>query len=269
MKFLLIGAAALALTVVSPVAAKDLTPAKPAGPVDQWSGFYVGAHVGYGKADRNGCGDLGANIDAFGYVISLIQDPVAITSCDIPNQQYPGLTYDYTQQGYLLGLQGGYNWLPAENFLIGLEGSFSVTNMTGDLTNGGDSMASPFGGTGTWNSLAMATAKAGVAAGNFLIYGEGGYALSTSSFTGNIGCDFTMTHTGPVAGAGVSFKVSDQASIDIKYDHVWANAAQATCNSVLLDAVDHNLIVNVPTSLLTQGSADIVKVGVNFKLGGP
>lgn len=269
MKFLLIGAAALALTVVSPVAAKDLTPAKPAGPKDQWSGAYIGAHVGYGQANRNGCGDLGVIVNVLpdinqNLTIPVIDPPDPITSCDTAP---PDATFDYNQSGYLFGLQAGYNWMPSEMFLIGLEGSFSTTNMTGDLTDSN----SPFQGTATWNSFLTATAKVGVAADKFLVYGEGGVALANAQFDGPLGCSFTMNHVGPVAGAGVSFKINDSASIDLKYNHIWLQPAQASCTSTF-DSNFGNIDlfnVNFPTQIWTQGSVDVVKLGLNFKLGGP
>lgn len=250
MKFFALCAAALVLSAGTPVAAKDLTPATPS-----WAGGFVGIHGGYGQADRNGCGDLGYDL-----VLGVFQDnfiPDAITSCD---NAPPDLTFDYTQSGGLFGVQGGYNWTPSEMFLVGVELDASLTSMSGDLDPN-----SPFGGTATWSSLVTATAKAGITAGKFLIYGEGGVAMANVTFKNPLGCDFTMDHTGPVAGVGVSFKLNDQASIDLKYDHIWLGAQQASCTSHLVDI--NNFHFDAPMTLLTQGTADVVKIGLNFQLG--
>jgi hypothetical protein len=71
-----------------------------------------------------------------------------------------------------------------------------------------------------------------------------------------------MTHTGPVAGAGIGVKLTERTSLDLKYDHVWLDAQNAHCTSSIFCGV-----INVPTQIRTQGSLDIVKVGLNFRLG--
>jgi len=248
MKLLAFGAAAaFVLGGVIPALAEDLKPAK----VDNWSGFYAGIHGGHAKANRTGCGDIGFNL----LTLELIPAPDPIDSCDAAPDDF---AYDYDQAGGLVGIQAGYNWTLAEQFLIGAELSASAGKVDGEL-NG------LFGGVGTWHDLFTATAKAGFIADKALFYGEGGFAMSDASFEGDLGCDFDATHTGPVAGAGVSFALNDQVSLDFKYNHVWLGAQQSSCNSTAT-LVDPDF-VNVPTQLRTDGSMDVVKVGLNFRIG--
>ena len=245
MKSVLFGAAALVLGVVIPAVAEDLAP------LDPWAGAYIGVHGGLGSANRNGCGDLGIDVLTF----ALLPTPDPIDSCaGAP----PDFEFDYDQTGYLKGVQGGYNWTPFEMFLVGLEVRASLANITGEL----DGL---FGGVGTWNGLATATAKAGVTTDHLLVYVEGGLGVARSSFDGDLGCVFDVTHSGPVAGGGVSLRVSDRASIDLKYQHVWSNATQSACNSTAT-ALDPAFVA-IPTELRTQGSMDVVTVGINFQLG--
>nr|WP_280138981.1 outer membrane beta-barrel protein [Devosia insulae] len=220
-----------------------------AAPVDQWAGFYVGAHGGYGVANRNGCGDIGVSILDWS-----IWTPDEIDSCDGVDEV---LTYDYNQSGVLLGLQAGYNWTPAENFLAGVEVSLSGGGLSGELDG-------VFGGVGTWEGLATATAKAGFTHDRFLVYGEAGFGFAKVDFEGDLNCQFDAYHGAAVAGGGVSFKITDDASIDLKYNHVWLGAAQASCTSQIWDNSD---FLTVPTEIRAQGSMDVVKLGLNFQIG--
>jgi len=254
-KFVILGAAALALSLASPAFAKDLTPVGTNG----WGGAFVGIQGGYAKENRTGCGDFGANINVGGFVVNVLPDPGPIDSCAGAGS----LTYNYDQSGELFGVDVGYNWTPSELFLVGLQLDASLSNITGEIDPN-----NPFGGTATVNSLVTATAKAGLTTGRFLLYGEAGAALENVKFDGNAQCDFSMGHTGPVAGVGVSYKLSDVASLDVKYDHIWLGAQDSSCTSQLLNIDTPPISVNVPTELRTEGAADVIKVGLNFALGG-
>lgn len=261
MKIALFAVAALVLGVVSPAMAKDLKPAMPETAADMWGGPFIGIHGGYGQGNRNGCGDIGLIVDPDDINFPVIDPPDPLTTCEGASSD---LTFDYDQSGGLFGVQGGYNWTLSEMFLVGVELDASITAMSGEIDPN-----SVFGGTGTWNNLVTATAKAGFTAGSFLVYTEGGVAAANASFDGNAGCQANSTHFGPVAGAGVSFKVSQQASIDLKYDHIWLGQAQSGCTSSLtvpFQNVNYDF-ADVPTQLLTQGTVDVVKIGLNFQLG--
>ncbi len=257
MRSVFLGVAAIVLGIVTPTVAADMTPAPVvedlvAAPAAQWSGFYVGAHAGYGWGNRNGCGDIGISLLNFNLI------PVfPIESCDAAPDEF---TYDYDQAGGLVGFQAGYNWMATETFLVGAEFSASIANITGEL----DGL---FGGVGTWDGLATATAKAGFTFDSILVYGEAGLGFAGSSFEGDLGCNFEMNHVGPLAGAGVSVKVTDSMSLDLKYQHIWLGADQAQCNSTAT-AIDPAFLA-IPTELRTEGSLDVVKLGLNFQLGNP
>ncbi len=125
--------------------------------------------------------------------------------------------FDYGQSGGLFGLQVGYNWQAAQNLILGVEVSGSATSVSGWLND------SALGGLGRWDNILMATAKVGVTKGNWLLYGEGGYAVANAAFEGDLGCDFMMQHSGPGRRwRAIGVKLSQRVSLDLKYDHIWA-----------------------------------------------
>ena len=242
MKKMLLGAAGLFLAVAGPALAADLSPKSDyvAPPIsvqaDDWGGFFAGVHGGYGWANRTGCW--------------YAPTTTPISSCSGAPSFY---TFDYSQAGWLAGAQGGFNWKPSQHFLLGVQIDGSLADIAGTLSSSSPSG----GGVAKWTSLATATAKAGVTQGKWLAYVEGGYAIAGMNFDGNLGCDFSMTHSGPVAGAGVAVKVSKKVSVDLKYDHVWLGGQNVGCLS----------FGSLPTQVRTTASMDIVKLALNYNFG--
>lgn len=98
-KFLLCGAALVALIAAAPASAADIPvrgpiyKAAPPPPVFNWTGFYIGAHVGYGHT----------------YL-------------------WPGLPFE--PEGIFGGVQVGYNWQFSPNWVFGLEADISATDFS-------------------------------------------------------------------------------------------------------------------------------------------
>lgn len=145
-----------------------------APPVYNWSGFYVGGHVGGGFEDLKWS-------DPFNSAV---------------NDTFNG-------GGFLGGAQIGanaqFNWL-----VVGLEGDFSWTSLIkGSGTNSlGDAITtSP-----QWTSTV--TGRIGAAFDRLLVYGKGGVAFADdkSTFTPVGGPTYTdtLTRTGWTAGAGLN-----------------------------------------------------------------
>lgn len=207
-------------------------PSEPIAPPDVgWSGFFLGVHGGYGLANRDGCWDFGFSADCGAGDFTA--------------------TFDYDQDGWLAGAQGGYN-MTWNNFLLGVEVDASLADISGDLNPG-----SSAGGVGTWNWLASATAKAGLTGERWMIYAEGGYAIGDFDFRGNSGCDFNANHTGPVAGVGVALKMSPRVFFNVEYNHLWLGTETNPCTSFGF----------IPVTVETDAEMDVVKFGVNVILG--
>lgn len=248
MRAIILGASALVLSAGVAVAAEDLKPA----PAYQWAGLYAGVHLGLAHANRNGCGDIGVEIPILDWQL---WTPNPIDSCD---GAPPEMAFDYNQSGHLAGIQGGYNWALSDNFLVGVEVAASAANLRGDLDG-------VFGGVGGWNGVLTATAKAGLAQGRWMVYGEAGFGSAHASYEGDLGCNFTSKHSGPVAGAGISYMITDRTSIDLKYQHLWLGPQQSWCVSTPFEILEEWFVI--PTETRAQGHMDIFKIGLNFQLG--
>ena len=141
MKKLLLSTAALALVALAaPASAADLAarpytkaPAyAPAAPIYNWTGFYIGGHIG---------GAFPGNDDAV-----------------LGNR-------DGTFMG---GVQGGYDYQFAPNWVFGLEANYSFLSTSSNFDNRG---------------LGSVTGRLGYTWGPALLYVKGGYAWADSRFT--------------------------------------------------------------------------------------
>jgi len=263
MKKTLFIAAVAVLVSVGAASARDLAPASgsPGATADSWSGFYAGVNGGYGWGNRTGCWDFAFNLPPY-----FTTDP--ITSCNGAPTSPVNYTFNYNQRGGLAGGQAGYNWTK-DMLLFGIEASADWANVSGrfdqSLINFDDGHGHTYsllniGGVGTWNSIVDLTAKVGVAHPKWMAFAEGGWALANFSFKGDSGCDFNMTNSGLVAGAGIGVKLGKHWSVEVKYDHAWLAAQNASCT---VDAFG-----GVPLKILTQGGIDTVKVALNYRFGG-
>jgi outer membrane immunogenic protein len=158
MKKIALAVAALAMGSMSAsaadLAARPYTKAPPAVVAAyNWSGFYVGLHAGYASSDPR-----------FDFV----------TNGHYNNA--PGDSFGFGVDGFMGGGHAGYNW-QASNFVFGLEGSISYT----DLNRGG--VVSPFFPlTDTFRTrqewIATVTPRLGVTSGPVLFYVKGGVAFT-------------------------------------------------------------------------------------------
>jgi len=194
-----------------------------------WDGFYAGVNAGYGWSNRTGTSDISGGGPTVG-------------------------AWNYNLGGGLIGAQAGFNYELGSNFVVGVQVDADVANI-----NGSDVGQVTGGGPGTYNWLATATAKLGYAADNFLVYVDGGYALAGFNFNGTVGgCNFSQTDGGFAAGVGASYKMTDNVSLDLNYNHVWFQNATSACTFGGFLPLDiHDAI-----------GADVVKLGVNYKFGG-
>jgi len=151
-KFLLGTVALIALGATVPALAADLaarpyTKAAPAvyAPIYNWTGFYIGGHVG---GAFNGDNNFG------------------------------GLTTGNNNDGrFLGGVQAGYDYQFAPNWVLGVEGQYSWlgSNNNGIIFPGG------FIYTNNQRALASVTGRVGYTWGPALLYVKGGYAFSDNN----------------------------------------------------------------------------------------
>src|SRR5882672_10871949 len=157
MKKLIIAAAALLCSTSVYAADLRLAPANKAPALapayDPFTGFYIGANVGYGW-------DFGTSAGAFEAV---------------PLGQLATLP-----QGFVGGLQAGYGFRLNQNLYLGLEADLDGAALTGSATMPGLVTADS---KNTW--LASIRPEFGIILGNALIYGTAGWGFGGGEFTVN------------------------------------------------------------------------------------
>jgi len=174
-----------------------------AEPLYNWSGFYVGGHVGGAWTTQEWTNS--ANTTLFG---------------DLS----PGQGFRQRGSGFFGGGQMGYNW-QANNYVFGLEGTVSGLNAKGNVLN------SVFGARDdqfSWRAdwMATVTGRFGYAVTNNLFYVKGGYAgvnnrLSVVDVVGvatGSGAQ-NQWHNGWTVGAGWEYGITQNWIVGLEYDY--------------------------------------------------
>ena len=238
-----------ALMCALPALAADL-PVK-AMPLPQavynWTGFYVGGHVGYGKGMK-----------------------------DLLNS-----SFDYQVQGFLGGGQVGYNQ-QVGNVVFGIEADASWGNIKGDQTLNLGGALIGFTQTGvastTIDGLATLTGRLGLAQDRWLVYVKGGaawaherhnLAISLSAVAPPAGTQ-TLTANGSedrlgyVFGIGSEWAFWGNWSFKSEYNYVHLGNKE-----VRLTGSQTTAGVTTPftTDLDIQQSLHLAKFGVNYRFG--
>ena len=242
-KVLLAGAAIAALTLGAfPAAAADLSnrpvyKAPMSVPVVyNWTGFYIGGHVGYGW----GSSDWNQTASSFGLALDR-----SVTSAN--------------QNGFLGGGQVGVNWQTGM-WVFGVEGDWSWTDANGCS---GHTVFPAYSGCTNNNWYATVTGRLGVAFDRSLIYAKGGVAFADQdqsiTFAGVTTTNTpSNTRTGWTVGAGWEYALWDNWSAKIEYDFMDFGK----------ESVGFNYTAN-PAGLTERWNIDeqvhVVKLGLNYR----
>jgi outer membrane immunogenic protein len=152
-----------------------------------WTGFYVGGHLGAGFSD------------------SSWRDPSAGTN----NTFNSGA-------GFLGGAQVGGN-LQFNMLVVGVEGDFSWTGLKSSST---DSIGNAINTNANWTSTV--TGRVGAAFDRLMVYGKGGvaFAQDRSGFTDLLGnsASSNFMRTGWTVGGGLEYGFTRNLSARIEYD---------------------------------------------------
>jgi opacity protein-like surface antigen len=216
------------------------------GPMD-WSGFYVGGHLG-------GAWSTAAWADPFGATLS------PDGSVNVPG--YGDITKAHGPFG---GGQLGANWQFGQ-WVWGLEADASYATLRGDNT-----CFSGLGGINcehVVNAVATFAGRAGFAWDRSLIYLKGGGALTNTTY--NLDGNTTALTLGQasahldtlgwVAGIGLEYAITDHWTTRFEYDHIGlANAAPSFPGLA---------IINTQRMGISQ-SVDMLDLGVNYKFDWP
>ena len=244
MKSTLLGGVA---TIAMFAAAGGLTPVAAQEPFD-WTGFYIGGHVGYGEADYDGGRDLES-------------DPFLADDLDLHDLAYGGhvgFNYQFDQS---VGGEG--------NLVVGIEGD--VTFIDWNDSNLADTEPPPEEGIfGDVDLLASIRARLGIAVDRSLVYVTGGIAIPDADYTvaeeisgspdfiafGSIDFD----DIGVVVGGGIEFAATDWLSVRLEGLYYIFDDRHDT-RGIIADTL-------VTDDFIEFDDAFVVRAGVSIHLGG-
>ena len=231
--------AALALGVPPASAADvDTRPVYKAPPITpsyyNWSGFYVGGHVGGAWADKNWTQTF----------------PGAFT----------GNTSSFSADGFIGGGQIGYNWQTGA-LVFGVEADASKSGQSG---SGAQTVPGWTSATDI-NWIGTVTGRVGYAWDRMMLYGKGGFAWADEDHSQSLGGVLVSTtnasHTGWTLGLGLEYAITNNWSAKIEYNYIdlgarnvgFANAVPPTPGARAVDGFDIDQTMHV------------VKFGVNYR----
>jgi opacity protein-like surface antigen len=209
--------------------------------VYNWSGLYVGAHLGYGQAMKD-------------WVLDQL---------------------DYDARGFLGGGQVGVN-AQIGNWVIGAELDASWTNIKGSQTtlSGGPLIAFTQTRTATseFNSLATAAMRLGFAQDRWLVYVKGGAAWARETHTlvettETPGVIQTATLSasenryGAMLGIGTEVALWGNWSFKSEYNYIRFEPRALTLTGTSTGGIP------VVTNIETQQTLHLAKFGVNYRFG--
>jgi outer membrane immunogenic protein len=149
-----------------------------------WSGLYIGAHIGYGAVDTGGEFD---------------RDVLVNNNLN-----------DFDARGVLGGAQLGWNW-QIDSFVFGLEGDISTVHWDSSAQ---DIVFTPGEVTLTIDYLATVRARAGWAMDSSLLYFTGGVAFLEGEFADTEqGGNADVSAVGGAVGGGVEWQMSQNLSV--------------------------------------------------------
>jgi outer membrane immunogenic protein len=203
--------------------AADLPPAPRMAPVApvvyapavyNWTGIYVGGHLGGGYAN------------------SSWSDP------------FTGASDDFNSGvGFLGGAQVGANY-QINALVLGVEGDFSWTDLKG---SGTDSIGNTLQTNTQWTSTV--TGRVGAAFDRLLVYGKGGLAFAQDQSSlidlgGNTATN-SFVRTGWTVGAGLEYAFARNWSAKVEYDYLGFGTQSMNFTTPVLGTVTSNASLNV------------------------
>jgi outer membrane immunogenic protein len=271
MKHLLLATTALVVAAsASTASAADLRARMPvkAAPVvagTSWTGCYLGGHVGVGWSRTSfydpALGPFGASTLGFdpGTTIGVNSDP-----------------------GVVGGAQIGCDYQFANNWVIGLAGDFTATDLRGVAND--PFFAGKNGDPATLRSrtdwLASVTGRFGYSWDKLLVYGKGGaafahdsYSLNNFTFAGGSTCVVppgvsvacnpaaSSDRFGWTAGVGVEWMIAPNWSAMIEYNHYGFGSKRLSFSTPNIGFVEATPVFDV------RQNVDVVKVGINYRFG--
>lgn len=199
-------------------------------PVYDWSGFYVGAHAGYGTPD------VGGQFDSAGSA------PIAT------------FNEHFDMNSVLGGVHAGYNWQHG-NMLYGIEGDYTFSRFEDSFVDGENDRQSL-----QLNGVATVRGRLGAISGRYMAYLTAGAAFSGGKLTVENGDDSLSFDTaGLVYGAGFEYAVRPGIHLRAEYMRMDFNKRFAGSRLDSLNDGDSSDILHI-------NGTDTIRIGMNVSL---
>jgi outer membrane immunogenic protein len=280
---LLATTAAIAQAATSQVATAADLPRKaltPPPPLWNWTGFYLGGHLGMGLS-RNELSSNSCSSDKSDFCIEFFI-----------NSGFSSYLGSHNGLGVVGGVQVGYNWQFANSpVVVGIEGTYRFANLKGNhektLASADDEHV--FNGQEQFSTnvkgIATIVGRLGIASGpqdRTLWYVKGGVAWAKTDYTANgtwtsidvgsasheaLATTFSGNRSrwGWTVGTGVEFGLWDNWSARIDYDYLRFTFNDIGSNGTLIGLVGDtgNFAIRRNTNLNQQ--IHLVTVGLNYR----
>ena len=196
-----------------------------------WSGFYVGGHVGGAWADKNWTQTF----------------PGAFT----------GNASSFSADGFIGGGQIGYNWQTGA-LVFGIEADASKSGQSGS----GAQTVPGWTSSTDINWIGTVTGRVGYAWDRVMVYGKGGFAWADEDHSQSLGgvlvSSTNASHTGWTLGLGLEYAITNNWSAKIEYNYMdFGSSSPAFCSAA-----------GACTTFNIDKTAQIALFGVNYRFGG-
>lgn len=244
MKQFLVPSIVLSAFAVSSATAADLPirpapNAPPAVVVFDWSGLYIGGHIGYGYAEAD------------------VTDRTILGGVNLTSTQR------IESEGFLGGVQAGWNY-QIGRFVLGAEADYSFADIKGDVTTTIAGVDVSRSSNVTW--IATATARLGYAWDRVMVYSKLGAAFAEFDYTNNLvqngasvlNATASETRVGFTVGTGIEWAFAGGWSAKAEYNYMDFGR-----KSVDFGAATDGTPINVDVDQRIQ----VIKAGVNYRFG--
>jgi outer membrane immunogenic protein len=252
-----------------PVKARPMAPL--AAPVFSWTGCYIGGHIG------------------LGWGRDTVSIPNLAATAEVPPAEVAGISVPPVSadtRGFLGGGQIGCDYQFASNWVIGIEGTISASDIKGDASETvlfqipGTAQVVPITGIahGKTEWLSSATGRLGWSWDRWLVYAKGGAAWAKDKYSADIPIfsehlEDTETRTGWTVGAGVEWAFWNNWSAKLEYDFYDFGTRTVTLTG-FFPGVGPSTAPPGPIAapgIEVQERISVVKLGINYRfgLGGP
>jgi outer membrane immunogenic protein len=266
-KFSVTSSAIVAMMIAAPASAADLPiksrPVVQPPPVFSWTGFYIGAHVG------GAWGTTESTLKNISFTGCEPEGSTPVIECESGSLGGFLIPISQTQSnGFLGGVQAGYNWQATPWLVLGVEAQFSWTDLEGTspcvvilaCSTKHDWITTVAGRVGWTIDRLMLYLKGGVAWSK--VDYSASLALGPEVPVGNFSTSVSDTRVGAMFGAGAEYAFLHNWSAKIEYNYIRFKDKDYTFP---LSFVDNGNSLNLSFDTTIKEHVHLIKAGLNYR----